>query len=62
VIFLISANWNLLTPLLLSQTENLMLAQASITSLILCTTLIFGIYIIKKITKLGQERIFGKRN
>ena len=62
VIILISANWNLLTPLLLSQTENLMLAQASITSLILCTTLIIGIYIIKKITKLGQERIFGKTN
>jgi hypothetical protein len=39
-----------------------MLAQASITSLLLCATLILGIYILKKITKLGQERIFGKTN
>ena len=59
IIFLVSARWNHLTVLILAQTEIMRLGAASVLSFILIIIVMAAIFIIRKITGLGQEKVFG---
>ncbi len=59
IIFLVSARWTHLTVLILSQTEIMRLGVASALSFILIIIVMIAIFIIRKITGLGQEKLFN---
>ena len=59
IIFLVSARWNHLTVLILAQTEIMRLGAASVLSFILIIIVMTAILLIRKITGLGQEKVFG---
>ena len=59
IIFLVSARWNHLTVLILAQTEIMRLGAASVLSFILIVIVMAAIFIIRKVTGLGQEKVFG---
>lgn len=59
IIFLVSARWTHLTVLILSQTEIMRLGVASALSFILIIIIMIAIFIIRKITGLGQEKLFS---
>ena len=60
IIFLVSASWKHMTALILAQTENMLLGQAYALSVILIIIIMIGFAILKKLTGLGQKRVFGK--
>lgn len=59
IIFLVSANWNHLTVIILSQTEIMRLGAASVLSFVLIIIVMVAIFIIRKVTGLGQEKLFN---
>lgn len=59
IIFLVSARWNHMTVLILAQTEILRLGAASVLSFILIIIVMTSIFIIRKMTGLGQEKLFN---
>jgi len=60
IIFLVSGSWRHLTILTLGQTEDMRLGAAGALSTILILVIIIALFLIKKITGLGQEKIFGE--
>ena len=59
IIFLVSARWNHLTVLILSQTEIMRLGVASVMSFALIVVIMVFIYVIMKLTGLNQSQVFG---
>ena len=60
IVFLVSARWNHITVLILSQTEIMRLGAASAMSVVLIIIIMIFNAVLKKATGLGQERVFGK--
>ncbi|RPI77726.1 MAG: iron ABC transporter permease, partial [Desulfobacteraceae bacterium] len=59
IIFLVSGRWNHLTVLTLAQTEIMRLGAASVFSTVLIFIIMIALVIIRKVTGMGQEKIFG---
>jgi len=59
IIFLVSARWNHLTVLILSQTERMRLGTASVLSFALIIVVMTFIFLIMKLTGLKQSQVFG---
>ena len=60
IIFLVSGSWRHITILSLGQTEDMRLGAAGALSTILILVIIIALFLIKKITGLGQEKVFGE--